>query len=122
MRVKSVVYTRQRKKKFFRKAKGAYASKKNRWRMVIQQLEKSMRHSYVGRKDKKADFRQTWIVRLNAAAREYGLSYSRFISGLKKANVQVDRKMLAELAVNDNTAFKQLAEIAKSSLLPPNKQ
>jgi large subunit ribosomal protein L20 len=81
-----------------------------------------MRHSYVGRKDKKADFRQTWIVRLNAAAREYGLSYSRFISGLKKANVQVDRKMLAELAVNDNTAFKQLAEIAKSSLLPPNKQ
>lgn len=115
MRVKSVVYTRQRKKKFFRKAKGAYASKSKRWRMVIQQLEKSMKYSYTGRKDKKADFRQTWIVRLNAAAREYGLSYSKFISGLKKANVQIDRKMLADLAINDNNAFKQLAEIAKSS-------
>ena len=115
MRVKSVVYTRQRKKKFFRKAKGAYASKSKRWRMVIQQLEKSMRYAYVGRKDKKADFRQIWIVRLNAAAREFGLSYSKFISGLKKANVQVDRKMLAELAVNDNAAFKQLAEIAKNA-------
>jgi large subunit ribosomal protein L20 len=114
MRVKSVVYTRQRKKKFFRRAKGAYATKKNRWRMTIQNLEKAMRHMYVGRKDKKADFRQVWIMRLNAAAREYGLSYSKFISGLKKANVQIDRKMLAELAVNDNTAFKELAEIAKS--------
>lgn len=115
MRAKSVVYTRQRKKKFFRKAKGAYATKKSRWRMVIQQLEKSMRYAYVGRKDRKADFRQLWIMRLNAAAREYGLSYSKFISGLKKANVQVNRKMLAELAVNDINAFKELAEIAKSS-------
>jgi len=115
MRAKSVVYTRQRKKKFFRKAKGAYASKKNRWRMVIQQLEKSMRYAYVGRKDRKGTFRQIWIVRLNAAAREFGLSYSKFISGLRKANVIVDRKMLAELAVKDNVAFKELAEIAKSS-------
>jgi len=115
MRAKSVVYTRQRKKKFFRKAKGAYASKKNRWRMVIQQLEKSMRYAYVGRKDRKGAFRQIWIVRLNAAAREFGLSYSKFISGLRKANVIVDRKMLAELAVKDNVAFKELAEIAKSS-------
>ena len=114
MRAKSVVHTRQKKKKYFRLAKGGYASKKNRWRMVIQQLEKSMRHMYVGRKDRKATFRQTWIVRLNAAAREFGMSYSRFISGLKKANIIIDRKMLAELAVNDNNAFKQLAEIAKS--------
>lgn len=118
MRAKSVVYTRQRKKKFFRRAKGAYATKKNRWRIAIQQLEKSMRYMYVGRKDRKGTFRQIWIVRLNAAAREYGMSYSRFISGLKKANIMVDRKMLAELAIKDVNAFKQLAEIAKASAQP----
>jgi len=119
MRAKSVVYTRQRKKKMFRRAKGAYASKKNRWRMAIQQLEKSMRYMYIGRKDRKGVFRQIWIVRLNAAVREYGLSYSKFISGLKKANVIIDRKMLAELAINDANAFKQIAEIAKSALQKP---
>lgn len=122
MRAKSVVHTRQKKKKYFRMAKGSYATKKNRWRMVIQQLEKSMRYMYVGRKDRKGTFRQIWIVRLNAAAREFGMSYSKFISGLKKANIMVDRKMLAELAVNDNVAFKQLAEIAKSSYQAPAKQ
>lgn len=116
MRVKSTVATRQKKKKYFRMAKGYYATKKNRWRMVIQQLEKSLKYSYTGRKDKKADFRQLWIVRLNAASREEGLSYSKFISGLKKANVAIDRKILAELAVKDAAAFKELATIAKSSL------
>lgn len=115
MRAKSVVATRQKKKKYFRMAKGAYATKKNRWRMVIQHLEKSMRSMYVGRKDKKGDFRTMWIMRLNAASRECGLSYSRFISGLKKANVTIDRKVLAEIAIRDNEAFKQLAEIAKSA-------
>ena len=115
MRAKSVVYTRQRKKKFFRMAKGYYATKKNRWRMTIQQIEKSLRYAYVGRKDKKGIFRSLWIVRLNAAVREFGLSYSRFISGLKKANIVIDRKMLAEIAISDPNAFKQLAEIAKSS-------
>lgn len=115
MRAKSVVYTRQRKKKFFRRAKGYYGTKKNRWRITIAQLEKSMRHSYVGRKDKKGEFRGIWIMRLNAAAREHGLSYSRFISGLKKANIAIDRKMLSELAISDANAFKQLAEIAKES-------
>ena len=116
MRAKSVVYTRQKKKKWFRRAKGYYGNKNNRWRMTIQQLEKSMRHAYVGRKDRKGAFRSIWIIRLNAAARQEGLSYSRFIAGLKKANVVIDRKMLAELAVNDNNSFKQLAEIAKTSL------
>jgi large subunit ribosomal protein L20 len=108
--------SRQKKKKYFRMAKGSFATKKNRWRMTIQQIEKSLRHSYVGRKDKKGDFRSLWIIRLNAAARESGISYSRFIAGLKKANVVIDRKMLAELAVNNAPAFRQLAEIAKSSL------
>lgn len=115
MRAKSVVYTRQRKKKFFRRAKGYYASKKNRWRMTIQQVERSMKYMYVDRKDRKGTFRQIWIVRLNAAAREQGMSYSRFISGLRKANVLIDRKMLAEIAVSDANAFKQLAELSKSA-------
>jgi len=115
MRAKSVVYTRQRKKKTFRLAKGYYATKKNRWRMVIQQVEKSLVYAYNDRKDRKGTFRSMWIVRLNAAVREEGMSYNRFISGLKKANVIIDRKMLAEIAINDNATFKQLVEIAKAS-------
>ncbi|MFH1368318.1 MAG: 50S ribosomal protein L20 [Elusimicrobiota bacterium] len=115
MRVKNAVYTRQKKKKYFRMAKGFYATKKNRWRMVIQQLEKSLRYAYRDRKDKKGTFRSLWIMRLNAAAREMGLSYSRFIAGLRKANVVIDRKMLAEIAVKDTAAFKQLTDIAKNA-------
>ena len=115
MRTKSAVYTRQRKKKYLKIAKGSYATKKNRWRMVMQQVEKSLNYAYIGRKDNKANFRTLWIIRLNAAVREEGMSYNRFISGLKKANVVIDRKMLAEIAVNDNVSFKQLVEIAKSA-------
>ncbi|MDR2426938.1 MAG: 50S ribosomal protein L20 [Endomicrobium sp.] len=115
MRTKSVVYTRQRKKKYFKIAKGSYATKKNRWRMVMQQVERSLNYAYVGRKDKKASFRTLWIIRLNAAVREEGISYNKFISGLKRANVAIDRKMLAEIAVNDNISFKQLVEIAKTA-------
>jgi large subunit ribosomal protein L20 len=81
--------------------------------MVIQQVERSLNYAYTGRKDNKANFRTLWIVRLNAAVREEGISYSRFISGLKKANVAIDRKILAEIAVNDSPAFKQLIELAK---------
>jgi large subunit ribosomal protein L20 len=113
MRAKSVVYTRQRKKKIFRLAKGSYAAKKNRWKMVSQQVKRSLSYAYTGRKDNKTNFRALWIVRLNAAAREEGISYNKFISGLKKANVVIDRKILAEIAVNDNSAFKQLIELAK---------
>lgn len=114
MRAKSVVYTRQRKKKWFRRAKGAYATKKSRWRMVTQHLEKSMKAMYRGRKDKKGDFRAVWIQRINAAARQNGLSYSRFMSGLKKAGVSLDRKILADLAVSDQSSFQKLTELAKS--------
>lgn len=113
MRTKSVVYTRQRKKKIFRLAKGSYATKKNRWRMVIQQIERSLNYAYTGRKDNKANFRTLWIVRLNAAVRERDISYNKFIAGLKKANIAIDRKMLAEIAVNDNVTFGQLVEVAK---------
>ncbi len=113
MRAKSVVYTRQRKKKWFRRAKGAYATKSTRWRMVVQHLEMSMRHMYRGRKDKKRDLRAIWIQRINAAARAEGLSYSRFFSGLKKAGVVLDRKVLATVAAEDPGAFQKLAAVAR---------
>jgi large subunit ribosomal protein L20 len=116
MRVRSVTYTRQRKKKHYRRAKGAYATKKNRWRMVKQHLRKVGIYSYVGRKDKKSDFRSLWIMRINAAARELGgLTYSQFIHGLKAANVEMDRKILADMAVNDPAAFTELAALAKKN-------
>jgi len=116
MRVRSVTYTRQRKKKHYRRAKGAYATKKNRWRMVKQHLRKVGIYSYVGRKDRKSDFRSLWIMRINAAARELGgITYSQFMNGLKNANITVDRKMLADLAVNDPQAFTELATLAKQN-------
>src|ERR1035441_132227 len=114
-RVKSGVTTRQRKKKTFRIAKGSYQSKRSRWRQVVQQVEKSLRYAYVGRKDRKGDFRSLWIQRINAAARLNDLSYSKLIFGLKKAGIALDRKMLAELAVVDQEAFKKLAETAKAA-------
>ncbi len=115
-RVKSGVTTRQRKKKTFKIAKGYYYSKRSRWRQVVQQVERSLRFAYVGRKDRKGDFRSLWIQRINAAARLNNLSYSKFINGLKKAGILLDRKMLAELAVVDAKAFTQLAETAKSAI------
>ena len=115
MRVKSVVYTRQRKKKWFRMAKGAYATKSTRWRMVLQHLEKSMRYMYVGRKDKKRDLRAIWIQRINAAARGHEMSYSRFMNGLKNAGVLLDRKVLADMALNDASSFTELAKLASEN-------
>ena len=115
MRVKSVVYTRQRKKKWFRRAKGAYASKSTRWRMVLQHLEKSMRYMYVGRKDKKRDLRAIWIQRINAVARQNDLSYSRFMNGLKNAGVLLDRKILADMSLNDPKTFAELAKLSKEN-------
>jgi large subunit ribosomal protein L20 len=115
-RVKSGVTTRQRKKKTFRIAKGSYFSKRSRWRQVVQQVERSLRYAYVGRKDRKGDFRELWIQRINAAARLNDLSYSKFIHGLKKAGIGLDRKMLADLAVADEQTFKKLAETAKAAI------
>ncbi len=115
-RVKSGVTTRQRKKKTFRIAKGSYMSKRSRWRQVVQQVERSLRFAYVGRKDRKGDFRSLWIQRINAAARLHDMSYSQLIHGLKKAGIGLDRKMLAELAVVDQAAFKQLAETARAAV------
>ena len=114
-RVKSGKTTRQRKKKTFRIAKGSYMSKRSRWRQVVQQVERSLRYAYVGRKDRKGDFRALWIQRINAAVRLNDLSYSKFIFGLKKAGIGLDRKMLAELAVSDAKAFDRVLEAAHAT-------
>ena len=116
MRIKSGVYTRQRKKKVFRLAKGYYANRRNRWRQVMQQVERSLRYSYVGRKDVKGEFRQLWIARINAAVRPAGISYSQFISGLKKSNILLNRKMLSELAISDMPLFQQIVQQSISAL------
>ena len=114
MRIKSGVKTRQHKKKIFRLAKGYYSNKRNRWRMALQQVEKSLVHAYTGRKDRKGDFRSLWIARINAACRANQLSYSRFVAGLKKKGVPLNRKMLAELAVRDGSSFQKLAAYSQT--------
>ncbi len=112
MRIKSGVTTRRHKKKYFRLAKGFYSDKRARWRMVKQQVQKSLAASYVGRKDRKGDFRSLWIERINAACRENGTTYGRFIAGLKKAGIPLNRKMLSEMAVRDGSSFKKLVALS----------
>ena len=114
-RVKSAMTTRARHKKVLKQAKGYYGAKHYRFRNANQAVLKSLSYAYVGRKDKKSDFRKLWITRINAAARMNGLTYSKLIAGLKKANVTINRKMLAEIAVNDAKAFTEIAEIAKKA-------
>ncbi len=110
-------YTRhKRHKKILKLAKGYRASSSKLFRVANQQVLRSMNFSFAHRRKKKGDFRKLWITRINAAARDNGLSYSNMIHGLKKAGVNVNRKMLAELAVNDNAAFSQFAELAKANL------
>ena len=114
-RVKSAMTTRARHKKVLKQAKGYYGAKHYRFRNANQAVLKSLAYAYVGRKDRKSDFRKLWITRINAAARMNGLTYSKLIAGLKKANVTINRKMLAEVAVNDPKAFTEIAEIAKKA-------
>ena len=114
-RVKGAVTTRARHKKVLKRAKGYYGAKSIRFRMANQAVMKSGMYAYIGRKDKKSDFRKLWIARINAAARMNGLTYSTLIAGLKKANVTINRKMLAEVAVTDAEAFAKIAEIAKNA-------
>ena len=114
-RVKTARTTRARHKKILKQAKGYYGAKHYRFRNANQAVLKSLSYAYVGRKDKKGDFRKLWITRINAAARMNGLTYSALIAGLKKANVTINRKMLAEVAVTDAEAFAKIAEIAKNA-------
>jgi len=116
MRIKYSVARNKRKKRILKLSKGYYGNKGNRLRQATQQVKKALTTAYIHRRDKKGDIRQLWIVRLNAAAREEGMSYSRFMDGLHKANIQLNRKMLSEIAIRDPQSFKQLAEIAKKAI------
>jgi len=116
MRIKYSVARHKRKKRVLKLAKGYYGDKSRRLRQAKQQVAKSLTTAYIHRRDKKGDMRSLWIVRLNAAAREEGLSYSRFIDGLHKANITLNRKMLSEIAIRDPQSFKQLADTAKKAL------
>ena len=114
-RVKTARTTKARHKKILKQAKGYLEAKSIRFRMANQAVMKSLKYAYVGRKDKKRDFKKLWIIRINAAARQNNITYSRLINGLKKANIVINRKMLAELAVNDPKAFEQIVETAKKA-------
>jgi large subunit ribosomal protein L20 len=115
-RVKRGVTARRRHKKILSRAKGYYNARRKVFRVAKQAVIKALQYSYIGRKQKKRQFRALWIVRINAGARQYGLSYSRMMNGLKKAGVTVDRKVLADIAGHDIKAFGALAEKAKASL------
>ena len=114
-RIKGAVNAHKKRRKIFKLAKGYWGAKSKQYRAASEQVRRSRRYAYTGRKLRKRDFRRLWIVRINAAARLSGMSYSTFINGLKKANVNVNRKMLADMAVNDAAGFAQLVELAKNA-------
>jgi len=114
-RTKHSVTSRERRKKYLKAAKGYYGGRSKLYRTARETVERALSYAYRDRRTRKRDFRKLWITRINAAARLNGLSYNRFINGLRKAEVDVNRKLLAEMAVNDKAGFKQLAELAKST-------
>ncbi len=115
-RVKGAMMTRKRRNKVLKAAKGYWGSKSKHFKMAKQAVMKSGNYAFVGRKLKKRDFRKLWITRISAQAKVNGMNYSRFMNGLKKAGIDLNRKMLAELAVNDKEAFAALVEKAKAAL------
>ena len=115
-RVKGAMMTRKRRNKVLKLAKGYWGAKSKHFKMANEQVMKSLKYAYTGRRLKKRDFRSLWITRISAACKMNGRNYSTFIKGLKKAGVESKRKMRAELAVNDKAAFTQLTELAKSKL------
>lgn len=115
-RVKKAVNAKKKHKKILKLAKGYYGAKSKLFRPANEAVMRSLRFAYIGRKLRKRDFRKLWISRINAAARMNGLSYSRFMNGLKLAGVNINRKMLSEMAIHDQEGFKQLVEVAKSKL------
>ena len=116
MRIKRAVNAVKKRRKIFKLAKGYRGAKSKLYRVSRGAVMKSQMYAFVGRKDKKGDFRKLWIARINAAARMNGLSYSRFMNGLKKSQITLNRKVLADLAVNDAAAFTALCEQAKAAL------
>lgn len=115
-RVKRGVVAHARHKKIMKQAKGYYGMRKNVFRVATQAVTKAGQYAYRDRRQRKRQFRALWIARINAAARINNISYSRFINGLKKANIEIDRKVLADIAVYDKAAFAAIAERAKASL------
>ncbi len=115
-RVKRGVQARARHKKVLKQAKGYSGRRKNVYRVAVQAVTKAGQYAYRDRRQRKRQFRQLWIARINAGAREHGLSYSRMINGLKKANIEIDRKVLSDMAITDKPAFAAIAEQAKAAL------
>ena len=115
-RVKRGVQARRRHKKVLKAAKGYYNARRKVFRVAKQAVTKAQQYAYIGRKQKKRNFRSLWITRINAAARSNGMSYSRFMNGLLKAGITLDRKVLADIAVHDATGFAALVEKAKGAL------
>ena len=114
-RIKGAMMTRKRRKKTLKLAKGFYGSKSKHFKMAKQQVMKSGNYAFVGRKLKKRQFRNLWITRINNAVRPLGMNYSSFMNGLKKAGVELNRKMLSEMAINDAVAFTALCDLAKNA-------
>ena len=115
-RIKGAMMTRKRRNKVLKLAKSYWGSKSTHFKMAKQAVKKSAVYAYVGRKHKKRDFRRLWIARISAAVKPYGLNYSRFMNGLKKANIDLNRKALSEMAINDSAAFAALVETAKKAI------
>jgi len=116
VRVKGGIVTRRRHKKVLKLTKGQFGARHALYRRAHEAMMKSLMYAYRDRRNRKRDFRRLWITRINAAAREHGLSYSKFMCGLRKAGIGIDRKILAELAVKDKQAFGHLVEMAKAAL------
>jgi len=114
-KIKHSVATRKRKKRLLKKTKGFWGDRSKQYRQARRALMHALVYSYRDRRNKKREFRRLWIARINAACRQEGITYSRFIKGLKKAEVQLDRKILADVAVKDTTLFKKLVELAQGS-------
>lgn len=112
-RIKRAVNAHKKRRKMLKLAKGYFGSKSKQYRTASEQVRRSLRYAYIGRKLRKRDFRRLWITRINAAARLNGISYSRMMDGLKKKGIEINRKMLAEMAVNDVDGFAALADMAK---------
>lgn len=115
-RVKGAINARKRHKKILKMAKGFVGARSTQYRIAKQSVMRALAHSFAGRKQAKREYRRLWITRINAASRMNGLSYSKFMNGLKLANININRKMLAEIAVNDAPAFSKLVETAKKSI------
>jgi len=114
-RVKGALMTRKRRNKTLKMAKGYWGAKSKHFKMANQQVMKSLTYAYTGRRLKKRDFRQLWITRISAACKMNGMNYSTFMHGLKVANVDINRKMLSEMAINDTVAFAALCDMAKKA-------